>query len=436
MILVGNQRAGGFNLASHLLKSENERVEIHELRGFVSTTLAGAFQESYAISRATKCKQHLYSLSLNPPKDADVETGAFEKAIEQIEERLGLTGQPRAIVFHKKRGSDGILRRHAHAVWCRIDRQVMKAIHLSKDRQKLQEIARGLYIQYGWKMPLGFVNTQWRDPRNFSLEEWQQAKRAGKDPKKLKALFQERWAISDTKASFARALEEQGFILAKGDRRGFVAVDHEGEAYAIARWVGVKTKQVRERLGKPDDLPSVAQAHQQAAQTITARLEELRHEQAQKTRTLRQKSVRRREAEQARQKLERERLQQQQVERQKVEQEQRQTRVRNGLLGLLDRLTGRRKRMLERNQTEARTALLRDQAERTALRASQAKTLNALRKQTTNKTWPHTSAQSELEKDIHWLENQFKTALKPENTKTRSSPRKRPPALHDREPEP
>ncbi|MFT5129026.1 MAG: hypothetical protein ACI8W8_002646 [Rhodothermales bacterium] len=39
MILVGNQRAGAKDLARHLLKTENERVEVHELRGFVSSTL-------------------------------------------------------------------------------------------------------------------------------------------------------------------------------------------------------------------------------------------------------------------------------------------------------------------------------------------------------------------------------------------------------------
>ena len=68
MILVGNQRGGARDLAQHLMKSENERVEVAELRGFVADDLDGAFQETYAISRGTKCKQFLFSLSLNPPK--------------------------------------------------------------------------------------------------------------------------------------------------------------------------------------------------------------------------------------------------------------------------------------------------------------------------------------------------------------------------------
>jgi hypothetical protein len=31
-------------------------------------------------------------------------------------------------------------------------------------------------------------------------------------------------------------------MLARGDRRGFVAVDYRGEVYAVARQAGVKTR--------------------------------------------------------------------------------------------------------------------------------------------------------------------------------------------------
>ena len=40
MILHGNQRAGGRQLAQHLLNSQdNDHVTIHEIRGFVSENL-------------------------------------------------------------------------------------------------------------------------------------------------------------------------------------------------------------------------------------------------------------------------------------------------------------------------------------------------------------------------------------------------------------
>jgi tRNA uridine 5-carbamoylmethylation protein Kti12 len=83
MILVGNPRGGGRDLAQHLMKTDNERVEVAQLRGFIADDFDGAFRETYAISRGTQCQQYLFSLSLNPPKDAIVDDAAFFQAADQ-----------------------------------------------------------------------------------------------------------------------------------------------------------------------------------------------------------------------------------------------------------------------------------------------------------------------------------------------------------------
>jgi len=62
---------------------------------------------------------------------------------------------------------------------------------------------------------------------------------------------------SDTQSTFAHALLEHGLYLARGDRRGLVAVDAKDEVYTISRWVDIKVKEVRAKLGVGDDLPSV-----------------------------------------------------------------------------------------------------------------------------------------------------------------------------------
>ena len=73
MILKGSQRGGSQQLAVHLLKTaENEHAEVHELRGFMADDLYGALAETEAVAKGTRCKQPVFSLSLNPPKDADV----------------------------------------------------------------------------------------------------------------------------------------------------------------------------------------------------------------------------------------------------------------------------------------------------------------------------------------------------------------------------
>ena len=123
MILKANERGGAKQLAGYLLRNENEHAELIELRGFSSDTLHGAFEETEAISRATKCENYFFSLSLNPPDKANVSDREFAAAADQIEKRLGLEGQPRALVRHENNG-----RPHVHAVWSRIDAEKMQAI--------------------------------------------------------------------------------------------------------------------------------------------------------------------------------------------------------------------------------------------------------------------------------------------------------------------
>ncbi|MGS4884963.1 AAA family ATPase [Roseibium sp. MB-4] len=256
MILEGAQRGGAIRLAEHLLNMhDNDHVEVHEVSGFLSTDLLGALQEAEAISKGTRCRQFFFSVSLSPPQTENVPNSVFETAITRIEEKFGLEGQPRAIVFHEKKG-----RRHAHCVWSRIDAAQMKAINLPHFKRKLTSLARDLYIEHGWEMPEGFRDAAQRDPLNYSNIEALQAKRINKDPKVIKQTFRQCWEASDSRAAFANALKEHGFTLARGDRRGFVAVDGNGEVYSIARWVGEKTKTVQDRLGDLQGLPSVEEA--------------------------------------------------------------------------------------------------------------------------------------------------------------------------------
>lgn len=368
MILVGNQRGGAHDLARHLMKDENERVVVHDLRGFVGQTLDEAFQESEAIARGTRCKQHLFSLSLNPPKAEEVGPGVFEDAIARAEEALGLSGQPRAIVFHEKIGADGELRRHAHAVWCRIDAENMRAVQLSFTKRKLQDLARDLYREHDWKMPRGFVRHEERNPANYTLAEWQQAKRAGRDPAKLKQVIQDCWLISDCGVSFTNALKENGFILARGDKRGAVAVDHTGEAFSISRAVSIKAKQVRTRLGDLDRLPDTGAAHAKAAKLVTDRLETIKEDQRRIAGERLHRITAQREQLKEQQRLEAQRLETQLSDRQRREEQERNARIRKGWRGLVDRLTGRKRKIEAENLLAASASEARDQLRRDQLR--------------------------------------------------------------------
>lgn len=363
MILKGSQRGGSQQLARHLLKTEdNEHVEIHELRGFVGSDLQSALHEVHAISKGTRARQFLFSLSLNPPEHERVSIEVFETAIEQVEKKLGLDGQPRAVVFHEKNG-----RRHAHVVWSRIDSDRMKAINLPHFKMKLRDVSRELFLEHGWAMPRGLANSHERDPLNFSRAEWQQAKRADQDPKALKGLFRECWLISDSKAAFAQALKARGYTLARGDRRGHVAVDFRGEVYAIAKWVGLRTKEVRERLGDGKDLPSVEQAKRENARRMT---DMLRRHVAEAETGFRKKAealATQRGAIVERQRRERADLVKRQQIRWARETAERAARLNKGFRGVWDRLTGTHARIARQNEIDAWISLKRDRRERDVL---------------------------------------------------------------------
>jgi ATP-dependent exoDNAse (exonuclease V) alpha subunit len=257
VILEGNERGFGAELARHLLNPrDNDHVTVHAIDGFVAGNLAEALAESEAIAQGTQCRKHLFSLSLNPPPGAKVTVEEFEDAIARIEMKLGLTGQPRAIVFHEKHG-----RRHAHCVWTRIDSSSMRALNMAHWKRKLMDISIELYRDHEWSMPEGFQDHARRDPLNYSRAEAGQAKRSAHDPKALRALFKKCWEQSDSRAGFAAALWAEGYCLARGDRRAFVAVDPNGRIWSLSRWCGIKPKDLRARLGEVDDLlPSAKEA--------------------------------------------------------------------------------------------------------------------------------------------------------------------------------
>jgi len=363
MILKGSQRGGASRLAAHLLKAEdNEHIELHELKGFVAEDLPGALQEIYATSRGTRCEQYMFSVSLNPPETESVPVEYFEKAIADIEAKLGLEGQPRAVVFHEKEG-----RRHCHCVWSRIEAEEMKAINLPYYKMKLQDVSRQLYFQYGWDLPKGLLNWQERNPLNFTLAQWQQAKRAGEDPKLLQKLFQDCWAASDNKASFEQALNGYGLYLAKGDQRGFVAMDYRGEVYSLSRWTKIQTKALKERLGDPESLQDIKEVSTQIAKRMTEKLKTYVHDVEGQLKRQVQPYVQKTRSMRDQHRAERSRLQSKQEARWQEESVARSQRLPKGFKGIWFRITGKYKAVRQRNEQETERCATRDREERQAL---------------------------------------------------------------------
>lgn len=367
MIIKASQRGAPMALANHLLNEhDNDHIEVHEIKGFAIDNLHSAFKEIQGLARGTQCRQFLFSVSLNPPQNETAPIASFEDAINRIEKKINLVDQPRAIVFHEKEG-----RRHAHCVWSRIDAREMKAINLPYFKKNLNEISKELFLEHEWTLPKGYIDKRYSNPTNFTLAEWQQAKRADHDPKILKALFKQCWERSDSRQSFETALEEYGFMLARGDRRGYVAVDYKQEVYSLSRWTKIKTKELKERLGDPKELRSIEEANLKCSRKMDpvfkTYISELIEEKKKKLEPYKQAALTMRDQHRSA----RIRLKNKQQKRWYEEEQKRHDKVPKGLKGLLFRVIGRYGEIQRENRRQVENCKVRDLGEKEKLVHSQ-----------------------------------------------------------------
>ena len=248
MIPKGNQRGGGRQLATHLLNQfDNDRVEVLDVRGAVAQDLHGAFHEWFAQSKATKCRKYLYSLSVNPDlAKYDLTREQYLDFVARTERSLKLVGQPRAIVFHVKKG-----REHCHTVWSRIDVGAGKAVQMAHDRLKLRAVAQEFARDHGLTLPPGMQKNGRSDrfndkARQSNLQEKQQQERSGLSKEEVMQAITAAWQEHKTPQAFVKALEDKGYHLARGDSDRYVVIDHTGEVHSLYRQIeGVRSKEIK-----------------------------------------------------------------------------------------------------------------------------------------------------------------------------------------------
>jgi hypothetical protein len=241
----------------------NERAEVKEIRGVVAEDLLGAFREMEGVAVGTRATKPFYHASINTRADEPLTDEQRAQAIDRLEAELNLYGQARAVVIHSKEG-----REHCHIVWSRIDLDRMTAISDGNNYYKHEKVARALEREFGHERVQGAHverDGKERPERTPSHSEMLQAERTGVSPAAARALMTELWRETDSGKSFQAALETKWWVLARGDRRDFVAIDSEGGTHSIARRIeGAKAADVRQRFADidPASLPSVADAKQ------------------------------------------------------------------------------------------------------------------------------------------------------------------------------
>lgn len=179
------------------------------------------------------------------------------------------------------------------------------------------------------------------------------------------------WEHSDDGRSFRTALRDRGYFLARGDRRGVVALDVHGEVFAIPRRTGLRAREVRARIADTEALRSVDETREHVKGLVSDKLRRFPNDAERGYQVARRPLVEERVVMVSRHLVERETLRRRQAEQWNEERQRRTNRFRKGLRGLWDRLTGTTAAIRKRNERETRDHLDRDRVERDGLVTAQ-----------------------------------------------------------------
>jgi len=265
MIAKGTTHNNGVKLAAYMTKAKpGERTELWQLRGFASDNIKDAFRSVHVIAAATQCEKPFFHVQVRNPDGEILTREQWGRVANRIETKLGYTGQPRAIAFHRdeKTGHE-----HMHIAWSRINAASMTAEPLPFFKLRLKEVCRELEVELGLRQVKNHRDTPVLAP---TRDEFEQARRLGIDIHQVRATIREFWDRSDNGNSFAAALAAAGLTLAKGEHRDFIVIDREGGMHALGkRILGSTAAEVRARCCDLDreGLPTVEQARQQLATT-------------------------------------------------------------------------------------------------------------------------------------------------------------------------
>ncbi len=283
MIAKGGARADPSQLGPYLMRTgrydTGEKARLLELRSPWAASRDGDREKSAALlieafsdwqtwCEGTKQGEHgLYHAQISPAlKYAKTMTDEqWLRCADILEEELGFQGQDRAVAWQE--GKDG--RHHLHIAWARTDTETMKVITDSKNYLKHERASNRMEKEFGHE----FVAGKHAKRDRVKQKEFPRADSTYADhmhAARTKMSLEERRAQitgirqnADNAEAFKNALDEAGYLLARGDRRGFVVVDEQGEVFSLSKHVtDIKGKAFKEFMAPIDAamLPAVDDA--------------------------------------------------------------------------------------------------------------------------------------------------------------------------------
>lgn len=255
--IKGKSRKEAAKAGAYLLnKGKNEKVELIEIKETVSQNVKDAMREMEAVAAGSRSEKFLYHASINFEEGENLTSKQDKlKAVDILEKELKLVGHQRVVVEHNKDN-----REHLHILWNRVDPETMIARHMSNSYAAHERAAREIERTFGLKHVKGVhVLEENEKPadRAPTHNEIAQSKKTGVNLHKWRNEIRQ-LAEGKSGAELINALDEQGHIVGQGDKVGFIILDPSGTPQRMAQSLGLKVKELQERLGdiKPINRPN------------------------------------------------------------------------------------------------------------------------------------------------------------------------------------
>lgn len=260
MIVKGQARKADSNWIVHLQRGDhNEEVRVIEGRDMAATDIPGMIAEMDAYAIGTRCQHPLFDVVVRGPRSlSDIE---LQRVADLIEERYpGLKSRPRLIIGHTKDGDQ-----HGHLSWARCGPDG-PAVNLPWTKIALMDVAISAAQEFDTALPEGMIAERDKTPKpekdspsDIPVKLYRQLERMGLPPRDFVTMTRAAWG-----PDFAATMKKAGWVVAQGDRRGFVLVDHTGAAVGLKQLLpkGLKAADIRAVLGEEEKAPIIEDAVQ------------------------------------------------------------------------------------------------------------------------------------------------------------------------------
>ncbi|MEO0330664.1 MAG: relaxase/mobilization nuclease domain-containing protein [Bacteroidota bacterium] len=245
--------------AQHLYKSENERIEVWE-------SLSGSQQAAdftadlvdlQLLTNLTHGRTGIFHVAIAPRQYEIMTADQWQRSMSAIAKEFELDEQMRLVMFHQKAG-----RKHLHVMWSLVDESAGTLKQVGRYKRRLQRVATQLEQEFGHEL-----TPRWAGERSIQISHAERITKikTGKDPKARKEHLRQLWEQYQQPEQFLTVTQQQGYIIAQGERCRYALVERDGTVHNLVRQLPtmVKLRQVEQRLQLHyHELPSIAEAKQ------------------------------------------------------------------------------------------------------------------------------------------------------------------------------